>query len=60
MTLAAVRGVEGVRGHKGGAGGINIVDRGGTNHWQPGFGSPQTALRSTETSGLADGSFSIT
>jgi len=60
VTLAAVRGVEGVRGHKGGAGGINIVDRGGTNHWQPGFGSPQTALRSTETSGLADGSFSIT
>lgn len=33
MTLTAVRGVASVGGHKGGVGGVNVVDRGGTNHW---------------------------
>jgi hypothetical protein len=33
VTLMAVRGVAGVGGHKGGVGGTNVVDPGGTNHW---------------------------
>ena len=38
VTLAAVRGVESMGGSKGGLGGTNVVDRGGTNHWEMGDG----------------------
>ena len=41
---AAVRGVESIGGHKAGYGGVNVVDRGGTNHWRPGTGSRQSYL----------------
>lgn len=44
VTLAAVRGVESIGGHKAGYGGVNVVDRGGTNHWRPGTGSRQSYL----------------